>query len=266
MGARTGTALLDLKGHSGEVSSLSFSPDGTRIVTSSWDGTEKVWDARTGTALLDLKGHTDLVSSVSFSPDGTRIVTGSWDKTAKVWDARTGTDLFELKGHTSVVRSVSFSLDGTRIVTGSDDRTAKVWDARTGEEVKGEPIPPTPRPGQISPGGRWIAHVAGNRVELIPLQPDAEELEYRRIHTRPNLGRYLEGYDAASKAEDHFAARFYLNLLPPRVLTRHLAEPIVGAPVCPLAAPRRRARRPQGSAGGRSGSSGSVSGASRSLD
>ena len=31
--ARTGTALLELKGHTGAVTSVSFSPDGTRIVT-----------------------------------------------------------------------------------------------------------------------------------------------------------------------------------------------------------------------------------------
>ena len=79
---------------------MSFSPDGTRIVTGSFDQTAKVWDARTGTLLLDLKGHTDQVTSVRFSPDGTRIVTGSDDKTAKVWDARTGTPLLDLKGHT----------------------------------------------------------------------------------------------------------------------------------------------------------------------
>ena len=81
--------------------SVSFSPDGTRIVTGSWDQTAKVWDARTGTPLLDLKGHTGFVMSVSFSPDGTRIVTGSYDGTAKVWDARTGTPLLDLKGHTA---------------------------------------------------------------------------------------------------------------------------------------------------------------------
>ena len=50
--------LLDLKGHTDTVSSVSFSPEGTRIVTGSDDGTAKVWDARTGTPLLELKGHT----------------------------------------------------------------------------------------------------------------------------------------------------------------------------------------------------------------
>jgi Flp pilus assembly protein TadD len=151
---------------------------------------------------------------VAINPDGTRIVTASWDKTAKVWDARTGTTTLDLKGHTGVVSSVAFSLDGTRIVTGSADRTENVWDARTGQELKGETVRKIPRTGPISPDGRLIARVAGNHVELITLQPDEEELAYRRFHTQPNLWRYREGYESARKANDDFAARFYLSLLP----------------------------------------------------
>ena len=62
---------------------MSFSPDGTRIVTGSDDQTAKVWDAQTGTPVLELKGHTAAVTSVSFSPDGMRIVTASDDKTGQ---------------------------------------------------------------------------------------------------------------------------------------------------------------------------------------
>jgi serine/threonine protein kinase len=179
------SGIFTLYGHAGEVTSVAFSPDGTRIVTGSSDKTAKVWDARTGTPLLELKGHTLWVSSVAFSPDGTRIVTGSHDKTAKVWDARTGTPQLELNGHTRPVKSVAFSPDGTRIITGSYDKTAKVWDARTRQELKGdEPL-------------------------------GAEERDYRLLHTQPNLGRYREGYEAARAAKDDFAARFYLKLLPP---------------------------------------------------
>ncbi|MEO8427230.1 MAG: hypothetical protein ABI651_08980, partial [Verrucomicrobiota bacterium] len=78
---------LSLIGHNGPVSSVSFSPDGLRIVTGSYDYTAKVWEVATGRELLTLKGHTRPVSSVAFSSDGQRIVTGSWDRTAKVWEA-----------------------------------------------------------------------------------------------------------------------------------------------------------------------------------
>jgi serine/threonine protein kinase len=124
--------IFTLYGHTGDVYGAAFSPDGTRIVTGSWDQTARVWDARTGLPQLELKGHTGRVHGVAFSPDGTRVVTGSDDQTAKVWDARTGLPQLKLKGHTGWVGSVAFSPDGTRIVTGSLDRTAKVWDARTG--------------------------------------------------------------------------------------------------------------------------------------
>jgi hypothetical protein len=212
--ARTGTPLLELKGHTSVVSSVAFSPDGTRVVTGSWDNTAKVWEARTGTPLLELKGHTSVVSSVAFSPDGTRVVTGSEDRTAKVWEARTGTPLLELQGHTGSVTSVAFSPDGARIVTGSADHSAKVWDARTGQELKGEPIPQTSANHRISPDARFFADTNGSLVELVPLQPDEEELAYRLLHTQPNVWRYREGYEAALAANDEFAARFYLNLLP----------------------------------------------------
>jgi WD domain, G-beta repeat len=119
-----------LSGHSGDVTSAAYSPDGTRIVTASADKTARIWDARTGAPLAVLSGHRDDVNSAAYSPDGTRIVTDSADKTARIWDARTGAPLAVLSGHGDVVNRTAYSPDGTRIVTASDDKTAHVWDAR----------------------------------------------------------------------------------------------------------------------------------------
>ncbi|HBL26326.1 MAG TPA: hypothetical protein DD490_05770 [Acidobacteria bacterium] len=70
------------------VASASFSPDGARIVTASYDNTARLWSRGEDGAWTSvaLEGHQSRVNSASFSPDGTRIVTGSDDHTARVWD------------------------------------------------------------------------------------------------------------------------------------------------------------------------------------
>jgi WD40 repeat protein len=122
-----------LRGHTDRVLSASFSSDGKTIVTASFDGAARVWDAVTGQSRAELRGHTGYVVSASFSPDGKTIVTASWDNTARVWDAVTGQSRAELSGHTGSVFSASFSPDGKTIVTASYDGTARVWDAVTGQ-------------------------------------------------------------------------------------------------------------------------------------
>ncbi|KAF8965982.1 hypothetical protein BDZ97DRAFT_743750 [Flammula alnicola] len=121
------------------VSSVAFSPDGTRIVSGSDDTTIRVWDARTGDIIAGpFKGHTSWVRSVAFSSDGTRVVSGSGDATIRVWDAHTGDTIAgPFKGHTYPVWSVAFSPDGIHVISGSSDRTIRVWDARTGDTVAG---------------------------------------------------------------------------------------------------------------------------------
>jgi WD40 repeat protein len=95
-------------GHSHEIWSAAFSPDGTRIVTASEDRTSRVWDAATGRELGVLRGHRGIVRFAAFSRDGTRIVTTSDDKTARIWDAATAKEIGTLRGHRKSVRSAAF--------------------------------------------------------------------------------------------------------------------------------------------------------------
>ena len=128
-----------LQGHEDGVLGAWFSADGTRILTSSWDYTARVWDAQSGRELHVLEGHEGALWSASdstaFSSDDTRIVTASDDGTARVWDAASGEMLHVLSGHSEAVHDATFSADGTRIVTASWDNTARVWDAASGQEL-----------------------------------------------------------------------------------------------------------------------------------
>jgi WD40 repeat protein len=109
------------------VQSAVFSPNGTRIVTTSRDSTARIWDANSGVEIIAIRGHEREANSAVFSPDGSRVVTGSADKTARIWDAVTGKEVSVMRGHESSVISVAFSPDGSRIVT-SDFTTVRIWD------------------------------------------------------------------------------------------------------------------------------------------
>jgi WD40 repeat protein/serine/threonine protein kinase len=126
--------LLALTGHSDTVQSVSFSPDGIKILTGSDDRTARVWDANTGQQLL-MVHHAARIPCAAFSPDGKKFITTSLDKTARVWDAATGQLLVEFKGHAAGVWSASFSPDGARVVTASSDKTARIWDIATGQAI-----------------------------------------------------------------------------------------------------------------------------------
>ena len=90
LNAITGSQTAVLSGHTDEVNSLTFSSDGTSLVSGSDDCTVKLWDLQTGGVVKTFSGHNGLVRSVSISVDCTRIASGSNDNTIRLWDIQTG--------------------------------------------------------------------------------------------------------------------------------------------------------------------------------
>lgn len=160
--------LVSLEGHGAEVTGAAFSPDGTRVVTSSLDGTARIWDAYRHKELLVLKGHSGAVQSAVFSLDGTRVVTSSADNTARIWDAKSGQVLLTLSGHKMAIWKAAFSPDGTRVVTAGQDGSARIWDANSGQQqlTLGEHFASV-RSAAWSPDGTQVVTVSNDRTARI---------------------------------------------------------------------------------------------------
>ena len=84
---------------SDSVTSVVFSPDGTRVVSGSEANSVRIWNVTTGKIERFLGGHLSWVTSVVFYPGGASVVSGSWDNTVRIWNATPGEMERVLKGH-----------------------------------------------------------------------------------------------------------------------------------------------------------------------
>ncbi len=85
---RTGRTVGDRMRHAGHITQYEFSPDGTRLATSCFDHTARVWDTPSGRPLSPALRHAANVFETRFSPDGIRLLTACDDGTTRLWQLR----------------------------------------------------------------------------------------------------------------------------------------------------------------------------------
>jgi len=146
-------------GHTHRVRSVTFSSDGTSLVSGSDDRTVKLWDVQTGGVVRTFYGHTEKVYSVSISADHTTIASGSGDKTLRLWGIQKG-ECHQIMEQQNYVTCVIFSPTNPQCLISVSGESVQQWNAN------GHKVGPTYNGYQVtfSPDGTQLILYTRNGV------------------------------------------------------------------------------------------------------
>ena len=136
-----------IEAHEGAVASLSFTPNGTSLVSSGADKQVRLWNLADGQLRRSYVGSSAAVTSVAVTQDGTRIVAGGVDKNVRIWrvtppaptapaveakvPAVAPTATYK---YPTIIRSISLSVNNLMLAACGDDGVVRVLDLATGAE------------------------------------------------------------------------------------------------------------------------------------
>jgi WD40 repeat protein len=170
------TPSITLKGHGGTIQSISYFPDGQRMISGSEDKTARQWDVKAGKEIEEVRSDCEeRVCAVAVSRNGRWIATGGEGGELKVCEETGIVKTF--KGHLAEITCIDISGDNTLLASGSWDATVRIWNVDTGKLVAGLK--------------------SEDYVGAVQFSPDSKKLTVRSL-----WGRCLEVWDVQSKNLD----------------------------------------------------------------
>ena len=128
----SGARLFELLGHSGQINSGVFSPDGKQIITASDDGSAKSFDAATGVMIKTVHKSDEKLLRALFDQTGTRIFIIDQKGIVSMRDAQTAQLLRSFPAHEGLTYDANFSQTRSEMITGGQDGLAAIWNFDTG--------------------------------------------------------------------------------------------------------------------------------------
>jgi WD40 repeat protein/tRNA A-37 threonylcarbamoyl transferase component Bud32 len=212
--------------YGGNVWSVDFSPDGTRLASASYDGKVHLWDMTTGRELrvLDDPGVDPTqrhlpkapLPAVRFQPGGDWFGYSTWTGGIAFGPWRGNEPALPTVNHKAPARYLAFDAAGRRMAVAWGDGRVGIHDASSGETIK--EIDTKARyfhfPVALSPDGKQVALMAPDHtVQLHPVADDKA--------AAVTLGKHRDGVRAlcfspsgdrlASASADHMVKLWNLN-------------------------------------------------------
>src|ERR1700709_1287090 len=94
------------EGHARWVTGIIHLPGGQQIMTSSYDGSLRVWDLQSGNQIGNDWRDGGKVRTIALSPDGKKVASGGDGDAVRLWDVDTGKAIAKLAGHGNRISSV----------------------------------------------------------------------------------------------------------------------------------------------------------------
>ncbi|MGL6073243.1 MAG: hypothetical protein ACRC8S_03670 [Fimbriiglobus sp.] len=115
-----------LRGHLDEIRSISFSPDGKKVISAGADRVVHIWDAETGQLLAGLnpKGKH---ATVVFQHDDKMLLASTGGPFFRVWDVATGLEM-PMPGERIAAYSVTVTPDSRWLAVGGTDHFTRLFD------------------------------------------------------------------------------------------------------------------------------------------
>jgi WD40 repeat protein len=132
-----GQLIQTLSGHTGKVSSVRFNEGGNRVITTSEDGSAKIWDVSSGQIHKSIQiTNKGWAYSADFHPRGGSVVIGAHGGQLGIYDVNSGAKQSDLRGHSRAINLIRFNKTGSRMVSASVDNSIKIWDIPSGRLIR----------------------------------------------------------------------------------------------------------------------------------
>lgn len=155
--------VVTFEGHKANVTALAIQADGKWMVTSSEDGTVKVWDMRTPSVQRNYR-HKSPVNDVVIHPNQGEVISCDQDGNVRVWDLGENICTHHVVPEEYVpVRSVSVASNGTMIVAGNNNGNCYVWRMVNSRDIT-----------SLHPVTRFRSH--SKYITRVLLSPDVKHL------------------------------------------------------------------------------------------